>query len=896
MRLVEQMKFAMTWDKMEENRTKSKNRTIYYKRNIPSWLMNWTIRQEKVIGLTRVRNVLCLLGTCDFNPVVSEDKNVLTTLEIFCTIPRSLKVFSMFPDASAFIGALPCLASKNAYTAPAVKPFFERKMDLFWQELAKSELAKNQEAVKTIFRLLRFVAPDEIMPLFYSSYWRTELEHCLDNHVFCDLKTEEEKRWYCEIMLHTPVIRKTHSDSQRARMITLIMQNKNNDVYLNLLCCDPNMNGLFAVHQIMQMSEGLENPESVASYLQKWNQYFIQEESCEKDRYANHRQRMKRLINLTAYSGGEPRFLKKLDRVVMTATDTELDDILSGSPLQILGRICRCNEVDKITADFPKETSTSVTLDGDVFCVRDFLADAVLKRQKAVLRYLAGRDLTENTVSYLCTEHCKVSRLVYLNAWSAKDINTLAEKDLFSVFDEYGNTILDLAKKFGKNTPYTFQEIQTLQRICATPEGFFQKLTIFFILLSRLRSEEACRRISQFAKYSKQALDDADVSNVVRHLKQGDIPTMVKRIVSVPVTSETAAKIMTTSNNLESVLQTAKTETEILFVLENPALCITGLKEGMKQFLNQDETVLEVKKQLDLPDEFYRINKDTVWKFFLSGNGKYVRAYMHSSVREAFKVVVKAAMCDCLDELRYTDLDKECCMTIRDRMYDHWVHNNAVTISGYKVYEDTSFQGIMNLGAVPTRTCMNYVDGLYRQCLLAYFDGNKKIIYVKKNGTIIARAVIRLTKTANRMKERDEDRLTFTDVAVKQTQTSVQSTPFVETPIIFLERCYSGIQGKKRIEIESAIIRFAMEKAEELGCGYLVSGEYETTIAGSTWGKTLIKAKTPVFITKSKAGEQYLDSFGGVYSNKGSGWHENTYVNAKCFGVRDVIGNAANKQ
>lgn len=54
--------------------------------------------------------------------------------------------------------------------------------------------------------------------------------------------------------------------------------------------------------------------------------------------------------------------------------------------------------------------------------------------------------------------------------------------------------------------------------------------------------------------------------------------------------------------------------------------------------------MLEVKKQLDLPDEFYRINKDTVWKFFLSGNGKYVRAYMHKLVREAFKVVVKAAI------------------------------------------------------------------------------------------------------------------------------------------------------------------------------------------------------------------------------------------------------------
>lgn len=94
---------------------------------------------------------------------------------------------------------------------------------------------------------------------------------------------------------------------------------------------------------------------------------------------------------------------------------------------------------------------------------------------------------------------------------------------------------------------------------------------------------------------------------------------------------------MTVPISLESVLQTAKTETEILFALENPALCIAGLKEGMKQFLNQDETVLEVKKQLDLPDEFYRINKDTVWKFFLSGNGKYVRAYMHSSVRRLSK-------------------------------------------------------------------------------------------------------------------------------------------------------------------------------------------------------------------------------------------------------------------
>lgn len=58
---------------------------------------------------------------------------------------------------------------------------------------------------------------------------------------------------------------------------------------------------------------------------------------------------------------------------------------------------------------------------------------------------------------------------------------------------------------------------------------------------------------------------------------------------------------------------------------------------------------------------------------------------------------------------------------------------------------------------------MNYIDGMYRECLLAYFDGNKKIVYAKKNGSIVGRAVIRLTKTVNRVVDQDSV-LKFTDV------------------------------------------------------------------------------------------------------------------------------------
>ena len=49
-------------------------------------------------------------------------------------------------------------------------------------------------------------------------------------------------------------------------------------------------------------------------------------------------------------------------------------------------------------------------------------------------------------------------------------------------------------------------------------------------------------------------------------------------------------------------------------------------------------------------------------------------------------------------------------------------------------------------GEAPYSTCLSYVDGQYQECLLSSFDSNKKILLAKKNGKVIGRAVIRLTK------------------------------------------------------------------------------------------------------------------------------------------------------
>ena len=872
MGLVEEMAFAIAWEELERDRVKNRReRYMTFRVDVPDWLAEWIAAKQKQFGLTRITNVLRILGNARF--YLSESHEVCDLpgiLELFCAIPRSIKLLAMVPNKSAFIWALSGYMSDENKMVTQTSLILQNEMNFFWEELAKTPLAKSKEALLSVLHLLDYISPDEILRMSKSEYWvKVLMNH--DDYEFRNKEAGLDKKRYYEIMLHTPAIRAADTRFKRMDAVKLIMNKEGADRYLNVICCDPFLRREFGFDFALRTADQLEDPGMAADVLRH-------------GKFDNNAQKAG-MVRFIAYSGGNSHFLKILDKKISMMGSDEFDQLLISTPLQAAGRICNCDEAERIATAFRNIGTASVILGQSIFCGHDFMIEAVLKHQKALLRYLGNGELTVETVSYLCRESDCAKPFLYLNAWGARDINTLAKTNGLSVFKKYRKEILSLGQKFGKNTPYTYQEIQSLNDICSSETGYYQRLNIFFALLGRLRSEEACLRICQFSKKYREPMTTKEVENVIDHLSQGDLPTMSSRLLSVPVSEETAARVMTTSAMLEPVLRAATNETEIVFAIENPGICKNGLREGMKHFLDKDDMVQKAKEDLDLPDEFYQKHKDTVWKFFISGGGWYVHNYMKSlSNCEAFKVVVKAAMCDQLNELRYTDLERECCMSISDSMRTHWFHDDVRTIDGYQVYEDTTFQGIMNLGAVPTRTCMNYIDGMHRECLLAYFDGNKKIIYVKRNGTVIARAVIRLTKTANQLVNWKKECLNFTDVTDDNTVKAEKSIPFIETPIIFLERCYSGIQGRKRQDIESAIIRFAAEKASEIGCGFLVSGEYHETVGNTSWDHKFKFTQKSIFITKSKAGRQYLDSFGGIYSNRDSYYApENIYVIARCF-------------
>lgn len=889
-KIIERTKFAIVWRKADDNRIaeekekKDKQGTrswaYAYSYDIPSCVSDWLRDNEKIYGLQRIAAVIRILA---FHRIYMKmfdgglwygdesKKNTIRLLNLFCGIPRSLKSLAVFPNAFGVIAALPKLCKFCDDDPVRIAEWFSKDKNAFWEELSGYREMDEENEIKNVFFLMSYLAPDEILKIMRQECWRVALENTLlEEDISFSVypnRTVDEIAEYYRTLFFTPAIRMVVSGNLRKEMAKVIVDRPGAAQYFNWIFCNKKLRDERITRTWIDMALVQEAPNVSISYLKQWN---LTDET-----------QIARILQLIAYSNGEQHFLRRLDRFVSEHTSEELDQLLSRPLTSVLLEVCG----RKSFSGKWESRIEPIGLDDEEFAGPNFITKAIVKNHKAVLRYLKEDLLDEETIQYLCKYKEAVRNFAYLNAWSPKDINAMVKKNVWSRIISCEDCIVELGEKFAKLPPYTYQELTTMQKICMNSKGYRGEMEIFFMLLGKLRSETACRRMGQFATHCNWALSDEEIKNAATTLMRYDLPTAAKMMFRIPVSTEIVARAICASTESRAAFLEATTETECIFAVENPELCKNSLKDGMRQFMTKDETVLAVKKALKIPDEFYEEYQDHVQQFFLNGGGQYAKAYMTREVIVSpFTVVMKAAMSGKLPELRYTDLDKECCMDIPESMLKVWTTDQDRQIDGFEVYEDTSFNGIMKMGAVPTRTCMNYADGMYRECLLAYFDGNKKIVYVKKNGAIIGRAVIRLTKTVNHMVDKNKS-LAFTDVtADTHKQHAKAETPVIETPVLFLERCYSGVQAEGRIRLEAALIQFIAEKAKEAGCGLVVAKDYMELSLKMAKIPDLKSAHRFVFITKSKAGDQYLDSFGGVYSNKKyDRQRENVFVKADCY-------------
>ena len=431
-------------------------------------------------------------------------------------------------------------------------------------------------------------------------------------------------------------------------------------------------------------------------------------------------------------------------------------------------------------------------------------------------------------------------KLLNLNTLQKKDILTLLKKDK-EIGWLYTYNTMDFR---GLSGTYTFQE---LLAVCGQPEWIrktYAKLD--------MRVDEKLRRIRQIFRFNslKGNRDPAAIAAALSNESFEDYCT--RRGIKDASKSDLflLMELEQTDERVSSVANSAKTGQDVKTILRNrkSELFEMGLNAFKKAFTDLDTDSSWLKEQIEIPKE----HQDAFTSFCLDGCASIVHDYYESNrgqQAENVLLIAKATIYGLLDEVKYKDLHKEIGYSITREQENAWRENITLMDGKVKTGEYTDFASCMNIGVLPERTCMNYRDGAYNECLLSTFDANKKVIYVMEEDEIIGRAILRLSKLSD---EGDKD-LHFEDVA--------EDTPEnKENLVVFLERCYkNGFSGKKAAMIYRKLYDLAKRKAELLGAGLVLADDYKTVAELNG----LAKKRSYIYVSESKNGKQYLDSLGG---------------------------------
>lgn len=237
-------------------------------------------------------------------------------------------------------------------------------------------------------------------------------------------------------------------------------------------------------------------------------------------------------------------------------------------------------------------------------------------------------------------------------------------------------------------------------------------------------------------------------------------------------------------------------------------------------------------------------------RFAEMGNLEIVKDYYesvgyHEQQRINILKIAKADILGKLSEVKYDNFDKEIGSSVTEEEKTLWINNTKYEEKAYSVAEYDDFRSIMVIGEKPVYSCQSYKSGSYNHCLLSNFDANKKIIYVKRNGEFLARAILRFTKASN---DAITSTLGFADVSAD----SKKETK--EEKCLFLEKAYikDGTSGAEADVLKELMQKLAENKARELHMPLYCNSGYR---GESAWKY--------LYISKSKNGQQYLDSLTG---------------------------------
>lgn len=438
------------------------------------------------------------------------------------------------------------------------------------------------------------------------------------------------------------------------------------------------------------------------------------------------------------------------------------------------------------------------------------------------------------------------------------NINALNIKDLKDLqFMNNCNNYINLLSK----GIYTFNEIKTLYD--SKNESCYK----LYNYLLDLKIDERLLRIKQIINKGSisKHMEDDQIEKLAKKIKIKSLYNWIeqdfKKINNIKPND--VVNLLINYEDVHKFVAEIEDRKELMYVLRNKELVseYASLKELKNNIEKVDKYWNKLIDIMELSQEFIEKNHIHIKEFLLENGAelalKYYESCSYKNAKEDYKLIVKAELMGEFKKLKYhtDDLKRELDFDLEKYQVEEWTTNNRLENSELEVGEYDDFYSTMILGVEPMTTCLSYRGGAYNHCLLACFDSNKKILYAKVNGKIVARAMLRLTKGAYQNIRKTQS-LSFIDLE-KDDVGKLENKKEILT--IFLEKSYiSGISSELKLKIENMFIKISETKAKKMNALLVLSSYYKEYKQDN-----YIYNNYYMYISKSKAGTQYLDSLEG---------------------------------
>lgn len=490
------------------------------------------------------------------------------------------------------------------------------------------------------------------------------------------------------------------------------------------------------------------------------------------------------------------------------------------------------------------------------------LAHALANRQKVFLRLVAQHfDLLQGL---------KPGCMLFSRAFFTRTaLNALTLKDLRACAEDCGDRNACAAIDALDTRIYTFEELHALW-------GAPVRYAELYRLLSVSRTDDRLLVLRQLLKRRllPKGICDDGLKSLAARLSQKPLFQWRDQDFShiQGLTARQCVLLLCVYDRIARFLPDISTEPEASFAIRQ-ADGLAGYAtwaDVLGDIELLDSAWVRLRSTLDLDDAFVEENRRNIVPFLLREGASIAMSYQSCLGNpEGFHRIVRALLMGRYQELKYfqDDLNREISLPIAEVQKQRWMENISLMQGDFEISERDDFFTVMRIGEIPQRTCLCYKDGAYRECLLACFDSNKKFLFATLNGKPVARAMLRLTK--GRSTAKSNPALEFADLRMTSGDANSNVAAQGEELVLFLETPYTnGLDEAQAQQVRELFVRLARQKAAQLGALPVLSACYMN--AASSRGFTAMQYS--LYISRSKAGKQYLDSLGGANgaSNEGN--------------------------